>query len=93
MNFDLLIKLISYFVIGATLDVLIVIDFKATQNNQAFKAASVSFLSGVISFIVFYFIITTPGNMERPIQAIIEIITYCFGGSVGSYFMIKKGYK
>jgi len=86
-------KLILYFIAGALLDVLGIIDFKATQHNQAFKAAGVGFASEVIGFIIFYMIITTPGNADNPEKAILEILAYCLGGAVGAYYMIKKGYK
>ena len=89
----MILKLIFYFIIGAVLDVLGIIDFKATQHNQAFKAAGVGLASEVIGFVVFYMIITTPGNIENPVKAIIEILAYCLGGAVGAYYMIKKGYK
>lgn len=49
------------------------------------KSAVVSFFSYVVSWLIFYEILHSP-------QAIVEIIVYSLGGSVGAYYIIKKGY-
>jgi len=86
-----LIKLILYFLIGAFLDILGVIDFKATQHNKAFKAATVGFIGEILGYLVVFYIISF--NLSNPVQAIIEIFSYCLGGAVGAYITIKKGLK
>lgn len=78
--------LLFYFFVGALLDILGVVDIKAIQHNQAGKSAVVSFIITVISYVCFYFIITSP-------DAIMEILFYAAGGGAGAYYIIKKGYK
>lgn len=80
-------KLILFFTIGFILDVLGIIDFKATQHNKAFLAAFVGFVGEIIGLMTFFFIIAW--NLENPKQAIIEAVSYCLGGAVGAYLTIK----
>lgn len=80
-----ILPLVIYFLVGGLLDILSIIDLKAVQHNQAFKSASVTTISTIISYLIFYIIIQSP-------QAINEIIAYALGGGVGAYIIIKKGY-
>ena len=86
-----ILKLIIYFIIGALLDIIGIIDFKATQHNQAFRAAGIGLIGELLGYLVVFYIISF--NLDNPVQAIIEIFSYCSGGAVGAYYTIKKGYK
>ena len=72
-----------YFIIGAMLDILGTIDVKAVQNGQALKSSFVSFINTMLSYISFYYIITSP-------EYLTEITFFAFGGSIGAYYVIKK---
>lgn len=74
---------IIYFLIGALLDILSVIDLKAVQHNKAFKSAFVSFLSTMIGYYVYAEIIKAP-------EYVWELFAYALGGSVGAYLIIKR---
>lgn len=78
----MLIKLLLYFFIGALLDILATIDVRAIQEGKALKSSFVSFVNTMISYLVFYYIITSP-------EYVIEIISFAFGGSVGAYYIIR----
>ena len=77
--------LFLYFFVGALLDILSVIDFKAVQYRQAFKSAVVTFISTMVSTYCFYYIVKEP-------DALLEITMYALGGSVGTYYLLTKGY-
>ena len=75
-------KLVLYFMIGAVIDVLATIDIKAVQHGKAGRSAIVTFINTVISYTVFYYIVTSPEYMT-------EIIAFALGGAIGAYFIIR----
>ena len=68
--------------IGAMLDILATIDVKAIQHGRALRSATVSFINTMISYLVFYHIITSP-------EYFMEIIAFSLGGAIGAYFIIR----
>lgn len=85
MDFQQILMYIVYFLVGGLLDILSVIDLKAVQHNKALKSATVTTISTIISYVIFYMIIQSP-------EALSEILFYALGGGVGAYIIIKKGY-
>lgn len=77
--------LLLYFFVGLILDVFSIIDLKAVQFKQAFKSALVSFTSTMVSTYCYYYLIREP-------DAFLEIIMFSLGGSVGTYYLLTKGY-
>lgn len=75
--------LIGYYCLGALLDVLATIDVIAVQKRKAAKSATVSFISTVVSYVAFYWIMNSP-------EYLTEIMFYALGGSIGAYFIIKR---
>lgn len=75
-------RLVLYFMIGAVIDILATIDVKAVQHGKAGRSAVVTFINTVISYTVFYHIITSPEYMT-------EIIAFALGGAIGAYFIIR----
>lgn len=68
--------------IGALIDILATIDIKAVQYGMAGRSAVVTFVNTVLSYTVFYYIITSPEYMA-------EIIAFALGGAIGAYFIIR----
>lgn len=77
--------LVVYFIVGLLLDVFSVIDLKAVQFKQAFRSAAISFISTMLSTYCYYYLIREP-------NAIMEIVSYALGGSIGTYYLLTKGY-
>lgn len=77
--------LLLYFIVGLVLDVFSIIDLKAVQFKQAFKSAVVSFTSTMVSTYCYYYLIREP-------DAFLEILMFSLGGSVGTYYLLTKGY-
>lgn len=75
--------LIIYFIIGAILDILSIVDFKAVQHFNALRSALVSFIASLLSWACFYYIITSP-------EVLSGIIAYSLGGAVGTYALLKS---
>lgn len=74
-----------YFLVGLLLDIFSIIDLKAVQFKQAFKSAAVSFISTMVSTYCYYYLIREP-------DAFLEIFMFALGGSVGTYYLLTKGY-
>lgn len=77
--------LLLYFIVGLVLDVFSIIDLKAVQFKQAFRSALVSFTSTMVSTYCYYYLIREP-------DAFLEIVAFSLGGSIGTYYLLTKGY-
>ena len=85
-DLEFILRLAAYFLIGGLLDILATMDVIAVQQRKAFRSAFVSFITTVISYVVFYYIMNSP-------QFLAEILIYSLGGSVGAYYIIKSKYQ
>lgn len=74
-----------YFFIGALLDILSVIDLKAVQHKQAIRSAIVTIVSTVVSTYTYVYVARDPDSHAA-------IWAYAFGGGIGTYYLLTKGY-
>lgn len=83
---DWYLSLIIYFVVGIVQDFLLTLNWRYVAKERPLQAVSYSFLTTVVSWLVFYNILTGLESSER---SIIAIIIYSVGVATGTYLAMK----
>lgn len=85
MTLPWVLDLIIYFAVGIVQDFLLTLNWRYVAKDKALPAVSFSFLTTVVSWLVFYNILT--GLDSR--QSIVAIIIYSLGVATGTYLAMK----
>ena len=84
MNFYL--NLLIYFAVGIVEDFLLTLNWRFVAKDKAFPAVTFSFLTTVVSWLVFYNILTGLDSEK----SIVAILVYSLGIATGTFLAMKS---
>lgn len=83
-------ELILYFILGLVLEILGILDFKATQHLKPLRASAYGFAGSQLSDIVLILILISPEGLVSREMALIAFTCYNLGAFTGSLLILSK---
>ena len=81
----MIVSLVVYYLVGILQDFLLTLNWRYVAKERPLPAVAYSFLTTVLSWLVFYNILSD----FDPQKNIIEIIIYSFGVGTGTFLAMK----